>query len=171
MKFLAVASLIASVLAAPMDPPPNAQTFNLVAKSSDPKANNQPLSVQGGKIGIFSGGKAALFWSSPYEKTLSFHTTDDSHQIALKGGNGILDLVDVVEPTGSMITAANHMEWSTFVVDGSGGVTISDGADIPSRKWIAYQDGRGLTVALYDGFTDLKGKTVIDITLVASSPS
>ncbi|KAF2671729.1 hypothetical protein BT63DRAFT_178519 [Microthyrium microscopicum] len=156
-----------------MDPPAGAQIFNLVAKSSDPKANNQPLSVQGGKVGIFSGAKAGVFWSSPYDekKTLSFHTNDDTHQIALKGSNGILDLIDVVNPTGDMITTGTSMEWSTFAVDGQGGVTVSDGADIPSRKWIAYQDGRGMTVALYDGFTDLKGKTVIDITLAASSPS
>jgi len=48
------------------------------------------------------------------------------------------------------------MEWSTFTVDGSGGVTIKDGADIPSRSWVVYGGGNAQTVALWDGKCNIR---------------
>jgi hypothetical protein len=123
--------------------------------------NDKKLSVaSGGKVGVYRSGKAAVFWSSQYtaSKTLSFHVTNPEHQIALRGSKGVLALVDVTNPNTDSVPRGQLMEWSTFVVGKGGRVTINDGSDIPSRKWVAYQDGSaGWQVALYDGKSLLTG--------------
>jgi hypothetical protein len=155
--------------------------------------NDQKLSVTtGGKIGVYPRGRAAVFWSSQYtaSKTLSFHVTNPEHQIALRGAKGVLALVDVTNPNTDSVPKGQLMEWSTFVVGKGGRVTINDGADIPSRKWVAYQDGAGFQVALYDGksllvgvileehmtkyfagYTPNPGLTFEDVDLLAATPS
>jgi hypothetical protein len=99
-------------------------------------------------------------------------------------------LVDVVEPNTDKVPKGQLMEWSTFVVGKGGRVSINDGADIPSRKWVAYQDGTGFHVAMYDGechlldlycdsntdvcnlgYTPNPGVTFEDVELLAATPS
>jgi hypothetical protein len=117
------------------------------------------LSARGGKVGLFDGerndvGRAAKIFSSQYSpaQTFSLHIADDSHQIALQGSNGLLELVDVVNPTGDSIPQGQAMEWSTFVIGSDGAISIKDGADIPTRHWVAYENSDGsYSVALYDG--------------------
>jgi hypothetical protein len=96
--------------------------------------------------------------------------TDETHQIALRGGNGLLELVDVVGPTGDSIPKGQMMEWSTFVVDGKGQLAVKDGADIPSREWVVYGSPGAMTVALYDGFTKVEGKSLGKVTVLATAP-
>lgn len=117
------------------------------------------LSARGGKVGLFEGdrndaGKAAKIFTSAYQptQTYSMHIADDSHQIALQGTNGLLELVDLVNPSTDNIPQGGVTEWSTFLIGSDGAVTIKDGADIPSRRWVAYENSDGsYTVALYDG--------------------
>jgi hypothetical protein len=60
------------------------------------------------------------------------------------------------------------MEWSTFVIDSSGNLNVKDGADIPTRRWVAYENGDGsYGVALYDGVTLPQTKTFTNISIVA----
>ncbi|KAE9962646.1 hypothetical protein BLS_010180 [Venturia inaequalis] len=167
---LALLAFAASVLAAPQDAPPKGATYTLTVKSSVDTLNNKALSAKDGKVGIFSGGPAAKFLTSQYtgSNTLSLHPGTEEHQLALSGSSGLLELVDVVNPTGDKIPQGQSMEWSTFVIDGQGNVNVNDGADIPSRRWVAYTNADGsYGVGLYDGFTVPPPKEFQNVTLVA----
>jgi hypothetical protein len=60
------------------------------------------------------------------------------------------------------------MEWSTFVIDRQGNLNIKDGADIPTRRWVAYETSGGdYSIALYDGVTVPQTKTFANISIVA----
>jgi hypothetical protein len=142
---------------------------------SDPNLNNAFLSAQNGKVGIYGSDKsdasrAARVFSSRYDasQTLSLHIADNTHQMALVGSNGLLELVDVVNPTADTIPQGQAMEWSTFVIDGQGKITIKDGADIPTRQWVAYEIGNGdYGVGLYDGVTVPQSRQFQNITILA----
>ena len=74
----------------------------------------------------------------------------------------------LVNPKGDSIPPGQMMEWSTFVIDNNNIVTIKDGADIPSRKWVAIDQGNGdYTVALYDGYSERGPKQFVDMQLFA----
>jgi len=170
MRFALIAAFAASALAAPGQlAARQAKTqYNLQTKSDDPKLNNQYLGAQGGIIGLF--GKQEKFYTTKYDsaQTLSLHVTDDTHQIALRGSNGLLDLVDVVNPTAEGIPQGQAMEWSTFVIDGQGNVNVKDGQEIPTRRWVAYANTDGSSgVALYDGVTVPQQRQLANVTIVA----
>jgi hypothetical protein len=60
------------------------------------------------------------------------------------------------------------MEWSTFVIDGTGNVGVKDGADIPTRRWVAFTNTDGsVGVGLYDGVTMPQPRALQNVTLVA----
>lgn len=60
------------------------------------------------------------------------------------------------------------MEWSTFVIDGQGNVNINDGADIPTRRWVAFTNTDGsVGVGLYDGVTVPQTRALQNVTLIA----
>jgi hypothetical protein len=108
--------------------------------------------------------------ATPYDpsKTLALSISDPSHQIALAGSNGLLELVEVVNPTGESIPQGQSMEWSTFVIDSNGNLNVKDGADIPTRRWVAYENSDGsYGVGLYDGVTLPQTKTFVNISIVA----
>jgi hypothetical protein len=117
--------------------------------------NNLYLSVNptNNKLGANAGGSsgAVKFFTTPYERTLSIHAKDDTDKLSLvNNGNGLLEVVDMVEPWKKI--ASGKGEWDTFVIGSDGQVSINDGANIPSRKWVAYVDTDGSQyVALWDG--------------------
>jgi len=173
----AIAAFAVSAFASPIvnsvqaDP----KTYNLQTKSETSALSNQFLSSKGGKVGLFPGAKesantAAKVLATPYEaaQTLALSIGDPSNQIALAGSNGLLELVEVVNPTGDSIQQGQSMEWSTFVIDSSGNLNVKDGADIPTRRWVAYQNADGSSgVGLYDGVTLPQTKTFVNISIVA----
>ncbi|KAF2423192.1 hypothetical protein EJ08DRAFT_456517 [Tothia fuscella] len=169
-----VIAAVASALAvpAPQAPP---KLYSLQTKSQVAALNNQFLSSKGGKVGLFPGAKesansAAKVLATPYEpaQTLALSIGDPSKQIALAGSNGLLELVEVTNPTGNSIPKGQSMEWSTFTIDSRGNLNVKDGADIPTRKWVAYQNGDGSTgIGLYDGVTEPQTKKFQDVTIVA----
>lgn len=141
-----------------------------IGHRTDDKLNNKSLSSNGGKVGIFPGGPAVQFSSSQYTgaNTLSLHPGAEDHQLALSGSKGLLELVDVINPTGEKIPPGQSMEWSTFVIDAQGNVNVKDGADIPTRRWVAYTNTDGsYGVGLYDGFTVPPPKKFSNVTLIA----
>ena len=72
--------------------------------------------------------------------------------MCLLGSGGVLQLVDRVEPKATDVPSGQVMEWSTFVIDGQGRLSVSDGIDHPLRHWIAWDKGDGsYAVGLYDG--------------------
>jgi hypothetical protein len=119
--------------------------------------NNNFLSLQGDSLGLYANARAdasqaARMFPSPYEKTYSLHIKDETHQLTLLGSKGVLQLVDKVNPTDKDIPAGQFMEWSTFVIDGQGKLSVNDGLDQPQRHWIAWDKGDGsYAVGLYDG--------------------
>jgi len=137
--------------------------------------SNQFLSSKNGKVGLFSGAResantAAKILATPYDpaQTLSLHVGDETHQLALSGSNGLLELVDVVNPTSDSIPQGQSMEWSTFVIDGQGNLNVKDGADIPTRRWVSFENTDGsYGVALYDGVTVPQARTLANISIVA----
>jgi len=167
---LAIAAFAVSVFAAPQAP--KGASYTLQTKSEVNALNNQGLSSKNGKVGIFRGASAAKILTSQYDaaKTLSLHIGDESHQIALSGSNGLLELVDVVNPTGESIPQGQSMEWSTFVIDPQGNVNVKDGADIPTRRWVAFANTDGsYGIALYDGVTVPQTKQLQNVTLIAAA--
>ncbi|TID19919.1 hypothetical protein E6O75_ATG07379 [Venturia nashicola] len=183
---LALFAFAASVIAVPQGGPPTtptppapasapapakgaSATYTIQTKSTVETLNNKALSAKGGKIGIFPGGSAVKFSSSPYTGgTLSLHPGAEDHQLALSGSKGLLELVDAINPTGEKIASGQSMEWSTFVIDGQGNINVKDGADIPTRRWVAYANPDGsYGVGLYDGFTVPPPKQFLNVTLVA----
>jgi hypothetical protein len=137
--------------------------------------SNQYLSSKGGKVGLFTGAKesastAAKVLATPYDpsQTLALSIGDPSKQIALAGSNGLLELVEVVNPTGNSIPKGQSMEWSTFTIDANGNVNVKDGQNIPTRKWVAFQNADGSTgIGLYDGVTLPQTKQFQTISIVA----
>jgi hypothetical protein len=146
------------------------QSSSLTPHRAVDTLNNKGLSSKGGKIGIFPGAPPAKISTSSYDaaKTISLHPNAEDHQLALSGSNGLLVLVDVVNPTGESIPQGQSMEWSTFVIDAQGNVGVKDGADIPTRRWVAFTNGDGsVGVGLYDGVTLPQSKQLQNVTLVA----
>jgi hypothetical protein len=119
--------------------------------------NNNFLSQQGDTLGLYTAartdaGQAARLFPTPYEKTYSLHVKNEAHQVCLLGSNGVLQLVDRVNPTGADVPSGQIMEWSTFVIDGQGRLNVNDGVDHPLRHWIAWEKSDGAyAVGLYDG--------------------
>jgi len=156
-SILILGSFVLSALADPA--PADAQWYTLKTKSSVDAQNNIYLSAKGGKIAGFSGARESAsvggkFFTTKYEKTLSIHSGDTTHQAGLSGVNGLLNLVDLTNPSAETIPKDTPTEWSVFNIGSGGELTVSDGQDIPSRTWVAYADGDGtLNVALWDGVT------------------
>jgi len=171
----AIVAFALSAFAAPQAAPATAKWYNLQTKSEVNTLSNQYLSSKNGKVGLFSGAKesastAAKVFTTNYDaaQTLSLHIGDETHQIALSGSNGLLELVDVVNPTAESIPQGQNMEWSTFVIDQSGNVNVKDGADIPTRRWVTFENTDGsYGVALYDGVTVPQSRALANITLIA----
>jgi len=172
----AIAAFAISAFASPIvNAVQEPKTYNLQTKSETGTVSNQFLSSKGGKVGLFPGAKesantAAKVLATPYEaaQTLALSIGDPSHQIALAGSNGLLELVEVVNPTGDSIPQGQSMEWSTFVIDSSGNLNVKDGADIPTRRWVAFENSDGSSgVGLYDGVTLPQTKTFANISIVA----
>ncbi|KAF2397214.1 hypothetical protein EJ06DRAFT_166760 [Trichodelitschia bisporula] len=174
----AFAAFIAGSLAAPLGAtiPDNAQFYTLQTKSDTQNLNGLYLSAKDGRVALFPGdrsdtARAGKFFTTQYDaaKTLSLHAGDDTHQVALRGANGLLDIVDVVSPTADQIPQGQIMEWSTFTIAQDGTLGVSDGADIPSRQWVAYENRDGsFGVALYDGFTPVTDRKVSKISIIAT---
>ncbi|QDS76693.1 hypothetical protein FKW77_000618 [Venturia effusa] len=159
------------ILAGPQGAPLKGAAYTLQIKSSAEPLNNKILSTKGGKVGIFPGGLGLKVSSSAYasSNTLSLHPGAEDHQLALVGSKGLLELVDVVNPRAESIPHGQSMEWSTFVIDGQGNVGVKDGADIPSRRWVAFTNADGSHgIGLYDGFTVPPPKQFQNVTLVAT---
>jgi len=170
----AIAAFTVSVFASPITNGFQApSTYNLQTKSEVASLSNQFLSSKSGKVGLFPGAKesantAAKVLATPYEQTLALSIGDPSHQIALAGSNGLLELVEVVNPTSDSIPQGQSMEWSTFVIDSSGNLNVKDGQDIPTRRWVTYENADGsYGVGLYDGVTLPQTKTFANISIVA----
>ena len=167
---LVLGSIVLSVFADPA--PADAQWYTLKTKSyvtidaqmktlntlsSVDTQNNLYLSAKGGKIAGFTGARESAavggkFFTSKYEKTLSLHSGDTTHQAGLSGTNGLLNLVDLVNPSAETISKDTPTEWSVFNIGQGGELAVSDGQDIPSRTWVGYADQDGtFYVALWDG--------------------
>jgi len=173
---LALAAFAAITLAVPVEQTAQAPSwYHLQTKSEVNSLSNQFLSSKNGKVGLFRGAResantAAKVLATPYDpaKTLSLHIGDESHQIALSGSKGLLELVDVVNPTGDSIPQGQSMEWSTFVIDGQGNLNVKDGANIPTRRWVTFENTDGsYGVALYDGVTVPQPRALANISIVA----
>lgn len=170
--------MVAGSFAAPLDPPANAQWMVLTVQSSKEGSavNNNFLSLQGDSLGLYANARAdasqaARMFPSPYEKTYSLHIKDETHQLCLLGSKGVLQLVDKVNPTDKDIPAGQFMEWSTFVIDGQGKLSVNDGLDQPLRHWIAWDKGDGsYAVGLYDGVTVPLPANYENVTIVAANP-
>ena len=113
------------------------------------------MNAKNGKLGANPGSTsasgAAKFFTTPYERTLSIHSKEEIDKLSLVNlGNGLLEVVDYVEPWKKIQSGKG--EWDTFLIASDGQVSVSDGANIPSRKWVAYSDTDGSQyVALWDG--------------------
>lgn len=118
------------------------------------------MSSRNGKVATARGNQnaATKFFTSTYAPTgtLSFHSGDDTHQLALQlQSPGLLKLVDLVSPTAESI-AGKPTEWSVFAIGPDSTLQVQDGANIPTRQWISYLDTDGMNyVGLWDGFTRL----------------
>ncbi|KAF2395973.1 hypothetical protein EJ06DRAFT_560230 [Trichodelitschia bisporula] len=170
----AVAGLLAPVLA---DVPAGAQWYTLKTKAKINTLSNQYLTSQNGKIGGFASTRSApspagKFFTSTYEgtKTLSFHFGNDTHQAALSGKGGVLDLIDMENPSAETVPAGVPTEWSVFTIGQGGEVGVKDWAegDIAARrKWIMWLETDGVYyVGLWDGVT-LQPRSFANITLIA----
>jgi len=160
--------------------PPNAPWYTISTKAKVNTMNNLFLSAKGGKIGAFAGTResaqvAGKFFTSKYDgtQTLSLHAGDDTHQLGLQiqGTKGLLVLVDLVNPSGDTIPKDQPTEWSVFDIASNGELTVKDGQDIPTRKWISYLDTDGVYyVGLWDGVTR-QPRSFANITLTATKTS
>jgi len=179
MKFLAIASLLASALAAPQAAPADAQWMILTVQSSKEGSaiNNNFLSQQGDTFGLYANARAdasqaARMFPEPYEKTYSLHVKDKTHQVCLLGtkGSGLLELVDRVNPTGASIPEGKIQEWSYWVIDGQGKLGVADtNVDHTARHWIAWEKSEGTySVALYDGVTLPLPANYENVTIIAA---
>jgi len=154
--------------------PPNAQWYTLSTKSNVNTLNNLYLSAKNGKVAAYSGSResannAGKFFTTDYSaaSTLSFHAGDDSHQLGLSGKNGLLNLVDLINPRGDKLDASTPTMWSVFQLDGNS-LIVKDGSKIPSRTWVTYLDTDGVYyVGLWDGVTP-QPRTVANITITAT---
>jgi hypothetical protein len=121
--------------------------------------SNLFLSAKNGKVAAFAGTResaqvAGKFFTTEYtgSGTISFHAGDDTHQLGLSGTNGLLSLVDLVNPSAQTIPKDKPTEWSVFQIGQGGDVTVKDGQNVPSRKWVTYLDTDGVYyVGLWDG--------------------
>jgi len=174
-SFVLAATFITGTLAGALGVPANVQWLSLQTKSNTQSLNGLFLSAKNGKVGLFDGdktnaNKAAKVFTTQYATaaTVSLHIADDSHQIALAGSNGLLELVDVINPTAQSIPRGQAMEWSTFVIGKDGSISIKDGAEIPTRRWVTFENTDGsFGVALYDGVTVPQARALSNITLTA----
>jgi hypothetical protein len=136
------------------------QSTNLTNSSVD-TLSNLFLSAKDGKVGGFAGSresadKGGKFFTTSYSGagTLSFHAGDDTHQLSLQGTNGLLKLVDLVNPSATTIPKDTPTEWSVFQIGPSGEVTVKDGQNVPTRKWVTYLETDGnYYVGLWDGMS------------------
>jgi hypothetical protein len=116
------------------------------------------LSSKNGKIGAFAGSRekassAAKFYSTNFESsgTQSLHFADDTSQISLRG-KGLLELVDLKNPSAKTVDFSVPTEWSVFTIGSDNILGVKDNSNIPSRKWVAYLDTDGsYYVGLWDG--------------------
>jgi hypothetical protein len=168
-----LASLAGSGLAAVLDVPADAQWFTIKTKASVNTLSNLYLSAKGGKIGAYAGQResaanAGKFFTSDYAaaSTKSFHAGDNTHQLGLQGKDGLLNLVDLTNPSADTIPKDLPTEWSVFQVGGGGELTVNDGSAVPSRTWVTYLETDGVYyVGLWDGVTN-QPRTVANCTLI-----
>ncbi|KAF2434196.1 hypothetical protein EJ08DRAFT_646639 [Tothia fuscella] len=172
---LSLSVFVAAAIAAKAAIPANAQWYTLQTKASVNTLSNLFLAAKDGKVGGFSGTResaqvAGKFFTTSYSGagTLSLHAGDDTHQLGLSGTNGLLKLVDLVNPSADTIPKDTPTEWSVFQIGQGGEVTVKDGQDVPTRKWVTYLETDGAYyVGLWDGVTP-QPRTVANITLVAT---
>jgi len=187
-SFFAIASLLVSVLAAPSpDPPEGAPVFNLVTKSNNPQTNGLVLTIrQPGTTNAaypllaVQKGPGAKFWTDEYVlkepglpdiRSFNFRAVAPDHTITLRGPNGLLTLQDTIAPweAGNQLRSNEKQAWGSFIIDGSGSVSIKDRTDIPTRQWVAIRATGGYTIALWDGYTPFEGKTANKVELLATA--
>jgi hypothetical protein len=129
--------------------------INLLQRNSKVNTfNNLYLNVnpKSGKLGSSPGSSsnAAKFFTTPYQRTLSIHAKDDTDKLTLVRNGGLLEVVDMVEPWKKL--QSGQGEWDTFLIGQDGQLTVNDGANIPSRKWVAFDDTDGSHyIGLWDG--------------------
>jgi hypothetical protein len=137
--------------------------------------SNLYLSTKNAKIGAFAGSRespivAGKFFTTDYAGagTLSFHAVDETHQLGLAGKNGLLQLVDLVNPSADTIPKDIPTEWSVFTIGAGGEVGVKDGSTVVGRQFVTWLDTDGVYyVGLWDGVTP-QPRTVANITLVAT---
>jgi hypothetical protein len=119
------------------------------------------LTAKNGKVAVYpgaSGTSAARFFTSEYKdkasgvSTTSFHFGDDSHVLGLSGKGGLLNLVDLVNPSAKTVDFSTPTEWSVFDITPNGRLEVKDGQTIPTRKWVTWVETDGVQyVGLWDG--------------------
>ncbi|KAF1816532.1 hypothetical protein P152DRAFT_446176 [Eremomyces bilateralis CBS 781.70] len=131
-----------------------------------------------GSVAAFAGTResanvAQKFFTTAYTDagTLSFHAGNASHQLGLSGklGSGMLELVDLVNPTGKTIKPDNPTMWSVFTVGQGGVLGIKDGTEntLKDRTWVAWLETDGTYhVGLWDGVTK-QPRTTSNVQVIA----
>jgi hypothetical protein len=121
--------------------------------------SNLFLAQRNAKIGAFAGTRespavAGKFFTTDYAGagTVSFHAVDETHQLGLSGKNGLLQLVDLVNPSANTIPKDTPTEWSVFTIGQGGEVGVKDGSTVQGRKFVTWLDTDGVYyVGLWDG--------------------
>jgi hypothetical protein len=133
------------------------------------------LSSKGGKVGAYPGTResassAFKFFTTEYKpaSSLSLHPGDDTHQIALSGKGGLMNLVDLAAPSSSTIDPNTPTEWSVFTIGAGGALGVKDGSALTARTFVTYLETDGnYYVGLWDGVT-AQPRTVSNVTVVAT---
>ncbi|KAF2428050.1 hypothetical protein EJ08DRAFT_680692 [Tothia fuscella] len=178
--------LYASVLASPSTCPIERQAFFLhnldqilieFGVRSASTANNLFLLNDRERVvvapkALSASSRKGVYSISPYKDTLGFVAADSYHtQLGLqirKGDQGFHSLILLFEPTENSIPKDTPTEWSVFQIGNGGVITVKDGIDIPTRKWILYgSNGGDRVVGLWDGTTP-QSKQFENITLIAT---
>jgi hypothetical protein len=131
----------------------------LIETSNVKTLSNLYLTAKNGKVAAYAGSRESAqvggkFFTTDYTPagTLSFHSGDDSRQLALSGKEGLLSLVDLVNPRGDTIPKDTPTEWSVFLIGQGGEISVKDGQNIKSRTFVSYLDTDGVYyVGLWDG--------------------
>jgi hypothetical protein len=90
--------------------------------------------------------------------------------VSLSGKNGLLNLVDLKNPSAETIPADTPTEWSVFTIGRGGEVGVKDGREIEG-KWVVYLETDGnYYVGYWDGATK-QPRTVSNATLIAEKTS
>jgi len=165
-SLICAAALVASVFAQDNGFSP---AMNFVTRSDDDRLNNQFISVNKGRLGLYeptrsTGNGATVFHSVSYNPTNTLTllvAANWTRQVVLGGKSSLLELREIVNakgPSAADFKRGEVFEWSVFTLDGTSSINVKDNSVIPSRSWVAVKDGEGAYLALWDGFTPLTEK-------------